>query len=216
MTMPEIARIKPLSETLNTDCREGNAVVMVGSFAPIHDGHLDAAHSASAALINRGHSVESLILAPNSSEYLEIKLAEESYEWPYERRVEYILGRDPHPTIPTYVDDISGRLAQEKQINDFVPKTIQRRLGFDALQLYFVVGSDQLLSMESHLSEGDGKAICVLRPGSMQEVQERLKISWVSDATASERLIITERQNMKQDISSTAIRRCAGRAYSVV
>ncbi len=214
--MSEIPRIKTLSETLSPNDREGSAVVMVGSFAPIHDGHFDAVHSASAALISRGHSVESLILAPNSSEYLEGKLAEESSEWPYERRVEYILGRDPHPTIPTYVDDISARLAQEKQINNFVPETIQRRLGFDALQLYLVVGSDQLLSMEAHLSEGDGKAICVLRPGSMDEVQERLKISWVSDATASERLIITERGNMEQDVSSTAIRRSVGRVDSVV
>lgn len=214
--MSEISRIKTLSETLSPDDREGNAVVMVGSFAPIHDGHFDAVHSASAALISRGHSVESLVLAPNSSEYLQNKLAEESNEWPYERRVEYILGRDPHPTIPTYVDDISARLAQEKQINNFVPETIQRRLGFDALQLYLVVGSDQLLSMESHLSEGDGKAICVLRPGSMDEVQERLKISWISDATASERLIITERENMEQDVSSTAIRRSVGRVDSVV
>jgi len=214
--MSEIPRIKTLSETLTTDSREGNAVVMVGSFAPIHDGHFDAVHSASAALINRGHSVESLVLAPNSSEYLQNKLAEESDEWPYERRVEYILGRDPHPTIPTYVDDISARLAQEKQINNFVSETIQRRLGFDALRLYLVVGSDQLLSMEAHLSEGDGKAICVLRPGSMDEVQERLKISWISDATASERLIITERGNMEQDVSSTAIRRSVGRVDSVV
>ncbi len=214
--MPEIPKIKTLSETLMTDSRKGNAIVMVGSFAPIHDGHFDAVHSASAALINRGHSVESLVLAPNSSEYLQNKLAEESDEWPYERRVEYILGRDPHPTIPTYVDDISARLAHEKQINNFIPKTIQRRLGFDALQLYLVVGSDQLLSMEAHLSEEEGKAVCVLRPGSMDEVQERLKISWISDATASERLIITERGNMEQDVSSTAIRRSVRRADSVV
>lgn len=176
----------------------------------------DAVQSASAALINRGHSVESLVLVPNSSEYLQNKLAEESDKWPYERRVEYILGRDPHPTIPTYVDDISACLAQEKQINNFVPETIRRHLGFDALQLYLVVGSDQLLSMESHLSDREGKAICVLRPGSMDEVQERLKISWISNATASERLIITERENMEQDVSSTAIRRAVGRVDSVV
>ncbi len=205
--MSEIPKIEALSETESFYEREGNAVVMVGSFAPIHDGHFDAIHSASAALINRGHLVESLILTPNSSEYLENKLAEESSKWQYEHRVKLIQDKNPHPTIPTYVDDISGYLAQEKQINNFVPETIKRRLGFDALQLYFVVGSDQLLSMKSHLSEKGGNAICVLRPGNMDEIKEHLGISWVSDATTSGRLIVTERSNMEEDVSSTKIRR---------
>lgn len=208
--MTEMPKIRALSETVLPEGRQGNAVVMVGSFAPIHDGHFDALHSASNALTRQGALVESLILTPNSEEYLNSKLADESNEWPYERRIKFIRERTPHLVIPTYVDDISGRLAQEKQINNFVPGTIQRQLGFSATQLYFVVGSDQLLSMEEHLTT-NGRAVCVLRPGNMSEVQEQLKIQWLADAAQSDRLIVTERGNMQHDISSTAIRKLTDR-----
>ena len=208
--MNEVPRIKALSEVSLPHERQGSAVVMVGSFAPIHDGHFDALYSASNALIRQGTAVESLVLTPNSTEYLSNKLASESTEWPYERRIQYIQDRPSHLSIPTYVDDISGRLAKEKQINTFVPETIRRRLGFNATQLYLVVGSDQLMSMEEHLS-ADGRAVCVLRPGNMDQLQTQLKVAWLTEATESERLIITKRSNMQHDISSTAIRKMASR-----
>lgn len=208
--MTEMPKIRALSELSLPEARQGSAVVMVGSFAPIHDGHFDALHSASNALTHRGALVESLILTPNSEEYLNNKLADESNEWPYERRINFIRNRIPHLIIPTYVDDVSGRLAKEKQINNFVPGTIQRQLGFNATQLYFVVGSDQLLSMEEHLT-ANGRAVCVLRPGNMDEIQDQMKIRWIAEANQSERLIITERSNMQHDVSSTAIRKSTER-----
>ena len=204
--MTERLRINTLSDTYSEEDRHGSAVVMVGSFAPIHDGHFDAVQAASVALEARGVAVESLILTPNSAEYLEKKLPEDHTEWPYQRRIQAILDRDAHTFIPTYVDDVSGYLSRNEEINDYVPLTIRRHLGFKACQLYLVVGSDQLLSMESHLSDGVNRAVCVLRPGSLEQVQERLEIPWVAEAVEAERFIITERRDMENDISSTAIR----------
>lgn len=78
--MSKIPTIRPLSETQPTYGRRGDAVVMVGSFAPIHEGHFDALHSASDAVIAGGKNVDALILTPNSGEYLRGKLGEESEE----------------------------------------------------------------------------------------------------------------------------------------
>jgi nicotinic acid mononucleotide adenylyltransferase len=206
--MSEQLRINPLSDTYRQEERQGNAVIMIGSFAPIHKGHFDAVHAASAALTDRGASVESLILTPNSAEYVQRKLPEYHEEWTYERRVQEILDQAPHPHIPTYVDDVSGRIKHEQIIlNSRVPLTVRRHLGFKAQQLYLVVGSDQLLSLESHLSVETNRAICVLRPNNLDEMQERLELPWVAAAVESERFIITEREDMENDVSSTAIRR---------
>ena len=185
---------------------EGNAVVMVGTFAPVHEGHLDAIRAASSALTDRGLVVGSAVLTPNSSEYVQRKLPDDHQTWTFERRVRAILDHEPHPSIPTYVDTISGPAAGTEQINRFVPQTVQQYLGHAASEIYLVVGSDQLPSMEAHLEHGN-RAVCVLRPGNMEEVERQRKLPWVEAAVEEGRFIITGRPNMENDISSTAIRR---------
>lgn len=205
--MPNQPRIKRLSETHLPEERDGNAVVMIGSFAPIHSGHFDAAFSACAALEENEVPVESLVFTPNSAEYVRRKLPGEHKTWTYEHRIQRILDEIPHPRVPTYVDDVSGSPEhQELILNSRVPITIRRHLGFRANQLYLLVGSDQLLSVRLHLENTTNKAVCVLRPGCMDEVDENLTIPWISDAVESKRLIVTEHGDMINAISSSAIR----------
>lgn len=204
--MKQHTKINRISESLSTGEREGNALVIVGSFAPIHDGHFDAVQAASTALLERGDTVDSLVLTPNSEEYVRNKISANRDAWSYERRIKGILSRDPHPATPTYVDDVSGPMAELRQINDYVPHTVRRHLGFTASQTVLVVGSDQLLSMQSHLENEDNRAVCVLRPGSMSQLGDHLGIPWVAKAVEAERFIITERADMENDISSTVIR----------
>ena len=205
--MAEISRINTISDVHPESVPQGNAIIMVGSFAPIHRGHFDAIHAASTALLGRGVPVDSLVLTPNSAEYVQRKLPDYHHEWTYERRIQKILEHNPHPHIPTYVDDISGRTARHEEINPHVPRTIERYLGHSACQIYLVVGSDQILSMEQHLRDDANRAICVLRPNNLADIKERLEIPWVANAVKSERFIITEREDMDNDISSTAIRK---------
>jgi nicotinic acid mononucleotide adenylyltransferase len=205
--MAEQLSINALSNTYPEGERQGTAIVMGGTFAPIHRGHFDAMHAASEALVDRGLLVEAVVFMPNSKEYVQRKLPASHHEWPYERRVQGILDKDPHPHIPTYVDDISGRTSELRDINAYAPSTIRRHLGFGALQLYLAVGSDQLLSLEPHLEDEMNQAICVLRPDNLDELQERLEIPWVAEAVASGRFIITEREDMQHDVSSTELRR---------
>jgi nicotinic acid mononucleotide adenylyltransferase len=205
--MTEQKRIIKLSENFSTRDRQGSAVVMVGSFAPVHRGHFDAVKAASAALLERDIPVEALVLTPNSAEYVRRKLGREHVSWTHERRVEKILEQDPHPHISTYVDDVSGPTARHEQINNHVPVTLSQRLGFQAYQMYLVVGSDQLPTMEEHLDNELNRAVCVLRPGSIESVKESLTTSWVINAMRSNRLIVTKREDMNTDVSSTAVRR---------
>jgi len=200
------SKIEKLSDVRIPTEQEGTAVVMVGSFAPVHRGHFDALHAAQTALTTRGLAVGSLVLTPNSPEYVERKLPDYHKTWHYERRIQKVLECDPHPRVPTYVDDVSGRRAGLNEMNDYVVRTVQQHLGYAATQMYLVVGSDQLLSMQSHLRSEANRAVCVLRPGNLDRIQEHLETPWVAEAVQAERFIITEREDMEHDISSTAAR----------
>ncbi len=203
-TIERISSVKiPLDEEAS---RFGAAVVMVGSFAPIHEGHVDAITSAKRALTSKGVAVETLVIAPNSSEYVVDKLGSEQGGWPYDRRIDRILSLPTIDRTPTYVDDLSGLAARENQINDYIPHTIEQFLGITPCRLFFVVGSDQLPSMEDHLSNG-GRAVCVVRPGREYISDPCIESeSWAMTALCDERLIVTTRENMRSDVSSTQIR----------
>jgi nicotinic acid mononucleotide adenylyltransferase len=180
---------------------------MVGSFAPIHDGHIDAAFSATRALINNGSHISSLVYTPNSAEYVRRKLGDDEAGWHYKLRVEEILNRGSHPTIDTFVDDVSGPQVGLGEMNEQVLSTVGLYLGSQSCRTHLVVGSDQLLSMESHIAETRNRAVCVLRPGRTDDLAEKMLISWISKAIDSGRLIIATRSNMLEDVSSTMIRR---------
>lgn len=203
-----IERISGADPRLNTDISSfGAAVVMVGSFAPIHDGHIDAITSAKHALTDKGVTVDTLIVTPNSSEYVTDKLGSGQGGWPYDERVRRILSLPAIDRTPTYVDDLSGPAAGIEQINDYVPQTIEQYLGIASCRLFFVVGSDQLPSMKEHLSNG-GRAVCVIRPGKERVSESCIRLEpWASTAFNDDRLIVTGRKNMDNDISSTQIRK---------
>jgi hypothetical protein len=66
------------------------------------------------------------------------------------------------------------------------------------------VGSDQIASVRPHLR--DFRAVCVLRPGAATPLFAVLRKKWFRRAVADRRLLLTERDDVGMDISSTAIR----------
>lgn len=203
MSLLEIQR---LSDVPPLTDNPGESVVIVGSFAPIHDGHFDAAFSAVEALRLHGRNISSLVFTPNSTEYVRRKLGDDEGGWHYSSRINEITKRAQHPSVNTYVDDVSGPKAALREMNEEVLRTVSYKLGTPACRTHLVVGSDQLHSMMPHLDGTSNNAVCVLRPGRTDDLAEKLALPWAQRAVTSERLIITGRQNMENDISSTTIR----------
>ena len=118
----------------------------------MHDGHIDVLDSATKAVSQRDSLVSAITIVPNSTEYVRNKLGEAAETWTMNRRIREIEKRARLLPIPTYIDDVSSKSIGLGKINEVVPRTIERFLGYSSIQSYFVVGSDQVLSMEEHLA----------------------------------------------------------------
>ena len=182
---------------------------MVGSFAPVHEGHFDAMFSAERAMHERGEDVSSVVFAPNSDSYVSIKLNDKNGRWSFAQRVLEFSRHDPQFLASGYVDDITGVKPPEKSISEAVVENVQRRLGVEACKIVLVVGSDQVASMRPHLDTN--RAICIIRPGSESQVSKHFEENWFAEAVANNQYMLSRRQNTDFDISSTDIRaRLAG------
>lgn len=196
--------IRKLSEATRLVDNEGVGLVMVGSFAPVHEGHLDAMQSAEEALLLSGENVLASTFTPNSDSYVSIKLNDLNGTWNFDRRVEEFSRLKPTTQRSAYIDDITGRTPPERSISEHAIENISNRLGIEACRLVLVVGADQIGSMRPHLESN--RAICVLRPGWEPVVNRHSSESWFLDAVESGRYIFTDRKNNTTDIQSTLIR----------
>ncbi len=197
-----IERLSIASEYHNC---HASGLILVGSYAPVHDGHFDAMRSAERHLLATGSDVAGSVFVPNSDSYVLKKLGNKDSTWSFDRRVSEFLSRDSGTKSLSYVDDITGVIPPEKSINESVMDTVSDKLGIKACSLVLVTGMDQIRSMEPHLYTN--RAICVLRPGYKSKLQEVAQDDWFLDAINDERLMLTTRENIEADISSTLIRK---------
>lgn len=197
--------IRKLSLADNFASREGAGLVMVGSLAPVHEGHLDAMQSAEQALIEMGERVVASTFTPNSDSYVSVKLNDTNGTWNFSRRVDEFLKLRSSTRKVSYVDDITGKSPPERSISEHAIENISTRLGIEACRLILVVGADQIGSMRPHLESN--RAVCVLRPGWESVMDQHLSEEWFRDAVEGGRYIFTDRKNNTTDIQSTIIRR---------
>lgn len=198
-------RVERLSGASVYSNPDASGLVMVGSYAPVHEGHFDAMRSAERRLRAGGDDVSGAVFAPNSDSYVLDKIQDKDGVWNFERRVREFLERDRSTLSTSYVDDMTGSKPPEKTISEEVVATVSGRLGIKACNLVLVVGADQVGSMQPHLEEN--RAICVIRPGYEGVLRDMMSQDWFADATRCERLMLTSRKNIELDISSTTIRR---------
>lgn len=195
--------IQRLSSAKNTPT-ESNGLIVVGSFAPVHEGHFDAIRSAERALAIRDESVSANVFVPNSDSYVLGKVNDDKRVWDFPTRVSKFLNKDSGTIAPSYVDDLSGIRPPKESISEAAIETASKALGIQACNFILVVGTDQLASMEPHLETN--KAICVLRPGYEETLKQYINEEWFTDAVDSGRYILTERENIEKDIASRTIR----------
>lgn len=196
--------IHRLSENDAAISNQGNVLMMVGSFAPVHIGHIDAMESAEKALYIGGECVSSSVFVPNSDSYVSVKLNDTAGTWNFSRRVNEFGVYEPRMRSPSFVDDITGLTPPERSISEEAISTAVLKLGIEACRVMLVVGSDQVDSMRPHLDSN--RAICIVRPGSENEIRDRLEEKWFRDAVGDRRYMLARRRIASRDISSTQIR----------
>jgi nicotinic acid mononucleotide adenylyltransferase len=177
---------------------------MVGTFAPVHEGHFDAMRSAERALAARGEDASAVIFAPNSDSYVSVKLEDTDGTWNITNRIAEFLSRDAGTCSQAYVDDISGLKPPERSISKTVTDNVHKQLGITAFNSILVVGSDQIASVRPHLD--NNRAICILRPGYADLVNKHFEEDWFLESVKSGRYILAERENSEVDVNSTCIR----------
>ncbi len=196
--------IKRLSTAEKYQNSDASGLVMVGSYAPVHDGHFDAMRSAEKRLMAMD-DVAGCVFAPNSDSYVLKKLQDDQGVWNFNRRVDEFVTRESGTVSNSYVDNITGLVPPERSISEEVIDTVSYSLGVRACNLVLVVGTDQVVSTRPHLEYN--RAICVLRPGSEEILGDVIDEDWFKEATRDGRLLLTSRENVEIDISSTQIRK---------
>lgn len=200
--------ITRLSKACVPEFGDGVVPIMIGSFAPAHEGHVAAMTAAIAAVEVSGGKVAGVVYVPNGDSYVSFKIHDSRRVWNFERRIEVLMELVPNLEVPTFVDDISGSAPIiDKSITQTAINTASERLGVSPGQFVVVVGSDQAAAVEPYVMTN--RAVCVIRPGAVAALLNLLKEEWFRRAAASGQYLFTERDNPYEDISSTQIRSAA-------
>lgn len=185
---------------------EGVILMYAGTFAPVHPGHADVMSAAATALIDRGEAIDMAIFVPKHDASLHSKLGDDAKTWDFNNRIDAFAGHESPlgDTVPTYVDDITGRVTYEGTIGDEALSTVSR-LGMAAARGVLVMGSDRGDTAKTLISTN--RIVCVRRPNYEDAIDKSAaKHPWLQEAIRDGRYIITNQQDPSLVISSTAIR----------
>jgi nicotinic acid mononucleotide adenylyltransferase len=84
--MDNIRSAVRLSHARFTEVCEGISLLMVGSFAPAHAGHVAAITAAVEAVETSGERVAGIVYVPNGDSYVSFKLHDAHGTWNFERQ----------------------------------------------------------------------------------------------------------------------------------
>lgn len=170
-------------------------LVIVGSFAPFHAGHVDAINSAYNFIARLGKEVNACLCVPNSDEYVLNKV--NNQRWDLHLRIDGIVNvlQKTECKMNYIVDDITGECFCGNLVTDYAIANLRLRVGeIQKNNIFVVVGSDKIEEAMQYLNTYN--IICVRRPG--YDIEAPL-CSYANVA-------VIDRMNMACDISSTDIR----------
>jgi len=191
--------VKRLSES-NSIATDGYVLFMLGSFAPFHDGHIDAIVSAENALQNMGYSLSAVVISPHGDKYVSDKIGDN--HWTVNRRMDRIISSGISCSSPMIVDDLSFNTKATHNITQVAVDNISENLNISSDKIIIAVGSDNIQTLAPNIK--DNKVVCVIRPGFDNVIDVIGSCSSFRDNICN--LIITTRENDKFDINSTNIR----------
>ncbi len=190
--------------------RQGFTTVTVGSFAPVHLGHLEVTTVGVKKFLERGYDVTCAIFAPHEDSHVNEKLSEgeTSLELDFDRRIEMMTDFLPARLsngVRVVIDDVSGRDKETpKQFTQLVTSNL-KRFGWIERNLGIICGSDNVTTLESYVTHYN--TVCVTRQGHNEVLYSILHRRWLSKALVEGRLVITDRPIGSTLISSSEIRK---------
>jgi len=214
MNARSILRLSELTDDApSSSSFEGKILVLIGSYAPVHQGHVELLNNAANWYIEQGITVKAAVLAPNSESYVTRKLSNSGYHLELgsiTNRIqtisEFVPDTLPDSDVITVVDDLSCiEVDGHGFINTITVKNIAKRFGCKRSDVVMIVGADQLGSMKGYLKHND--CLVVSRPGQNDQMFELIRVPWVQRALRMFKLTIIDRPESCVSMSSTEIRK---------
>lgn len=184
--------------------------VTVGSYAPVHQGHVDMVTAGVNAFLNRGYDVSCAVFSPNRDKHVSTKYQTEypELDMSFNTRIklmqEFLPGILPN-NVRVVIDDVSGQNESKPLAFTQTITSALQQTGLKAKNIGIILGSDNVRSLESHVSRHN--TVCVTRPGYNEQLYAILHRKWVTKALIEGQLIITDRPEGAVTISSTEIRK---------
>lgn len=190
---------------------DGKIIVLIGSFAPIHLGHIELINNAANWVVSQGRTVRSAVLVPNSQTYVENKLRDSPHRHiaSLEERLAKMEDFTPcflaETETPVFIDDVSCRYVPDGALLNVISiSNITVLFNCEPEDIIVVLGSDQLKSMQPYWRRTE--SVVFARPGYNDEMYAMLRKRWVHKALRLFKLSIVERPEGCVSTSSTQIR----------
>lgn len=208
----EILRLSTMTTGFHSGDRD-KVVVLIGSYAPVHQGHVELLANVANWYLEHDVPVRAVVMAPNSEAYVRNKLTKAgsphhelaSIRNRLDAITEFAPSALPDSNVMTVVDDISCMQVEGLGfINNLSTENIASRFGCRPSDIVVAIGADQLGSMRHYWKHNE--CVVVSRPGQNATMFELLRAPWVQRALRRTKITIIDRPEGCVSLSSTAIR----------
>lgn len=199
--------------------RARNAAVLVamGSYAPMHRGHVDLMEAADKAVRDNGHVPIGAVFCLHSESRVRAKIHPVHPHAPVHTdtrvmQANLVLPKYLNSGTPTFLDTWDATMPGGPR--SFTDNMIRIVRTLEQLEVRWVTpiavfGSDNAVSMRAFARHG--YAVCVNRPGHEDPVKRIAAEPPMTQALRSRRVLIADRDPEAPDISSTDIRKLNAR-----
>lgn len=196
---------------------EGSAVVLVamGSYAPMHTGHIAMMEAADQAVRREGDVPIAAVFSMHCEHHVRAKILPTRPDAPLSTDTRMMQANAVRPEVlrtgtPTFLDTWDARMPDgPRSFTDIMIRIINTLEATEIRNVtpVAVFGSDNGVSMRAFSRWG--RAVCVIRPGHDQEAERYIAEPQMKMALRERRVLITERDD-RTVISSSDIREQMG------
>ncbi|ACY24011.1 hypothetical protein Gbro_4898 (plasmid) [Gordonia bronchialis DSM 43247] len=191
--------------------RDAVLLVAMGSYAPMHRGHIAMMEAAEKALLGEGYTPLAAVFSLHSEEHVEAKIRPLHPDAPIRTETRFATACEVCPPIlqggtPTFIDRWDASMPGGPR--SFTDVMLRLSNTLEAAEIrnvtpVAVFGSDNAVSMRAFSRYGH--AVCVIRPKHEMDVEPYVAETPMRGAIRGRRVLVVARADTT-DISSTNIR----------